>query len=158
MTDVSKPTILKLLADVGEACRSYQDKTLRNLTCKRLQCDEVWSFCYAKENNLPKSLRGKYGFGDVWTWTVIDADTKLVPTWLVGPRNTRAAIAFMNDLASRLTHRVQLSTDGHKPYLQAVEHAFGSEIDYSGCGVSRETAHGLITAWSTSGPAMRATS
>lgn len=131
MTGVSKPTILKLLADVGAACRTYQDKTLRNLTCRRLQCDEIWSFCYAKEKNLPKSLRGKYGFGDIWTWTAIDADTKLVPAWLVGPRNTRAATAFMADLASRLKHRVQLSTDGHKPYLQAVEDAFGSEIDYA---------------------------
>lgn len=131
MTDVSKPTILKLLADVGKACTEYQDEVLRDLPCKRVQCDEIWSFCYAKEKNVPKEKRGKWGFGDVWTWTAICADTKLVPTWLVAPRNMTAATAFMNDLAMRLRNRVQITTDGFKVYVNAIEGAFGSEVDYS---------------------------
>ena len=131
MTGASKPTILKLLADIGRTCQAYQDKTLRNLTCKRLQCDEIWSFCYAKEKNVPKDKRGKFGYGNVWTWTAICADTKLVPSWLVAERNLSAATAFMNDLASRLKHRVQITTDGYTAYLEAVEGAFGSEVDYS---------------------------
>jgi len=131
MTGVSKPTILKFLVDVGRACTEYQDKTFRNLPCKRIQCDEIWSFCYAKEKNVPKAKRGKFGYGNVWTWTAICADTKLVPSWLVAERNLTAATAFMQDLASRLKYRVQLTTDGHSPYLEAVEGAFGSEIDYS---------------------------
>ena len=131
MTDVSKPTILKLLADVGRACAEYQDKTLRDLPCKRIQCDEIWSFCYAKEKNVPKDKRGKFGYGNVWTWTAICADTKLVPSWLVAERNLTAATAFMQDVASRLKHRVQLTTDGFRPYLEAVEGAFGSEIDFA---------------------------
>ena len=128
---VSKNTVLKLLRDVGRACSEYQGKTLVNLGCKRLQCDEIWSFCYAKKKNVPKSLRGVFGFGDVWTWTAIDADTKLVPSWLVGDRDADAAYRFMRDLANRLNGRVQLTTDGHRPYLEAVEGAFGFDIDYA---------------------------
>ncbi|OGX40196.1 MAG: transposase [Omnitrophica WOR_2 bacterium RIFCSPHIGHO2_02_FULL_68_15] len=131
MTGVAKGTVLRLLADIGRACAQYQDKTLRNLPCKRIQCDEIWSFCYAKEKNVPKNKRGKFGYGNVWTWTAICADTKLVPSWLVAERNLTAATAFMQDVASRLRHRVQLTTDGFRPYLEAVEGAFGSEVDYS---------------------------
>ena len=123
MTDVSKPTVLKLLANVGRACAEYQDKTLRSLPCKRIQCDEIWSFCYAKEKNVPRNKRGKFGYGNVWTWTAICADTKLVPSWLVAERNLTAATAFMQDVASRLKYRVQLTTDGFRPYLEAVEGA-----------------------------------
>jgi IS1 family transposase len=131
MTGVSKPTILKLLADLGAACAKYQDEKLRGLPCKRVQADEIWSFCFAKDKNLPEELRGKFGFGSVWTWTAICADTKLMISWLVGERSAVHAEKFMSDVASRLAHRVQLTTDGHRPYLQAVEGAFGSEIDYA---------------------------
>src|SRR5437867_1674931 len=131
MTGVSKPTILKLLADLGRACAEYQDLTLRNLPCKRVQCDEIWSFCFAKDKNLPEKLKGRFGFGSVWTWTAICADTKLIPCWLIGDRSGVYAAKFVSDLASRLAHRVQLTTDSHRAYLEAVEGAFGSEIDYA---------------------------
>ncbi|MFY9583184.1 MAG: IS1 family transposase [Candidatus Acidiferrales bacterium] len=131
MTDVAKDTVIKLLASIGTACAEYQNKTLRNLTCKRIQCDEIWSFCYAKEKNLPEELRGKFGYGDVWTWTALCADTKLVPCWLVGDRSAAYAQHFISDLASRLVNRIQLTTDGYRVYLDAVENAFGSEIDYA---------------------------
>jgi len=131
ITGASKNTIAKLLVDVGRACAEYQDKTLRSLTCKRVQCDEIWSFCYAKEKNVPEDKKGQFGYGDVWTWTAIDADTKLVLSFLVGPRDGEAAEFFMQDVASRLAHRVQLTTDGHRAYLEAVEGAFGADIDYA---------------------------
>lgn len=131
MTGVAKNTIVKLLAEIGEACSEYQDKALRNLKCKRLECDEIWSFCYAKQKNVPKDKKGQFGYGDVWTWTAIDAETKLVPSWLVANREIEAAKVFMNDLASRLSNRVQLTTDGHGVYLDAVEDAFGADIDYA---------------------------
>ena len=131
MTNVAKGTVLKLLVDLVKACRDYQDRTLRNLTCKKIQCDETWSFCYAKEKNLPEELKGKLGFGDVWTWVAIDADTKLIASYLVGGRSASYARKFIDDLASRLGHRVQLTTDGHKAYLTAVENAFGMEVDYA---------------------------
>jgi len=131
MTDVAKGTVLKLLVDLGTACRNYQDRTLRNLTCKNIQCDEIWSFCYAKEKNLPDELKGKLGFGDVWTWTAIDADTKLIASYLVGGRSANYARKFIEDLASRLTHRIQLTTDGYKAYLTAVDNAFGADVDYA---------------------------
>lgn len=131
MTGVCKKAVLKLLVDLGTACAKYQDETLRGLRCERIQCDEIWSFCYAKEKNVPEELKGQFGFGDVWTWMAIDADTKLVPCWLVGERNLDHAVKFIEDLASRLMHRVQLTTDGHRAYLEAVEGAFGSEIDYA---------------------------
>lgn len=131
MCDVAFNTVLKLLPQIGAACLEYQDKALRNLTCKRIQCDEIWSFCYAKEQNVPADKQGQFGYGDVWTWVAIDADTKLVPSFMVGTRGARTAKAFMDDLASRLASRVQLTTDGHRVYLNAVEEAFGSEIDYA---------------------------
>jgi IS1 family transposase len=131
MTGVAKNTIIKLLADVGQACSDYQDKVLRNLPCKNIQCDEIWSFCYAKEKNVPKDKKGQFGYGDVWTFTAICADTKLIPSWYIGRRDLEDATIFMKDLAGRLKNRVQLTTDGHKMYLAAVEDAFGKDVDFS---------------------------
>jgi IS1 family transposase len=124
-------TVLKLVPEIGEACLEYQDKSFRNLNCKQIQCDEIWSFCYAKEKNVPEDKKGVFGFGDVWTWVAIDAKTKLVPSFMVGNRDSQTAKLFIDDLASRLANRVQLTTDGHKVYLEAVESAFGGEIDYA---------------------------
>jgi IS1 family transposase len=131
MCDVAFNTVLNFLPEIGSACADYQDRVLRNLKCKRVQCDEIWSFCYAKEKNVPADKKGKFGYGDLWTWVAIDADTKLVPSFMVGKRDARTAKIFIDDLASRLASRVQLTTDGHRPYLEAVEGAFGSEIDYA---------------------------
>ena len=131
MTGVAKNTVLKLLADLGSACLDHQDVTLRNLNLKYIQCDEIWEFCYSKAKNVPEEHKGEFGYGDVWTWTAIDADTKLVPCWRVGNRDGKEAYHFMLDLASRLANRVQLTTDGHSAYLSAVENAFGSNIDYA---------------------------
>ena len=131
MTGAAKGTVLKLVVDLGKACAAYQDRTLRNLTCKKIQCDEIWSFCYAKEKNVPEEMKGKLGVGDVWTWTAIDADTKLIASYLVGDRSAVYARKFIDDLASRLAHRVQLTTDGNKAYLSAVEDAFGADVDYA---------------------------
>jgi IS1 family transposase len=131
MTGVAKGTVLKLLAEIGAACSEYQDKAFRNLKCKRIQCDEIWSFCYAKAKNVPKKMEGQDGVGDVWTHTAICADSKLVPSWYLGKRDLETAKLFINDLAGRLANRVQLTTDGHKAYIQAVEGAFGADIDYS---------------------------
>lgn len=131
ITGVAKNTVAKLLIDVGKACSEYQDRVFRNLTCKRLQCDEIWSFCYAKEKNVPNKYKGQFGYGDVWTWTSLDAKSKLVPSWMVGDRSAETAKLFIDDLASRLKYRVQLTTDGLKTYLEAIEGAFGSEIDYA---------------------------
>jgi IS1 family transposase len=130
MCGVAFNTVLKLVPEIGEACEQYQRRMFVNLTCKRVQCDEIWSFCYAKEKNVPQDLRGK-GYGDAWTWVAICADTKLVPCWRVGNRDAWTAQHFMYDLASRLSNRVQLTTDGHRVYLQAVEQAFGNDIDYA---------------------------
>jgi IS1 family transposase/lambda repressor-like predicted transcriptional regulator len=131
MTGASKNTIIKLLEDVGAACAKYQDEVFRNLKCTRLECDEIWSFCYAKKKNVSPAHAGIFGYGDVWTWVAIDADTKLVPCWHVGRRDAVAANEFMNDLASRLKTRVMLTTDGLKAYLEAVEGAFGADIDFA---------------------------
>lgn len=131
MTGVSKNTVLKLLADLGDACAFYQDKVFRDLDCKRIECDEIWSFVHAKQKNVPEVLQGVFGVGDVYTWVAIDAETKLVPCWHLGRRDGVAAMEFIKDLASRLKYRVQLTTDGHKAYLNAIEEAFGSEIDYA---------------------------
>ena len=130
LCDVSINTVTKLLVEVGEACSAYQDKAFKNLPCKRVQCDEIWAFVGRKEKNVPQDLKGQ-GLGDVYTWTAICADTKLVPSFLVGRRTVEAAHAFIGDLASRLANRVQLTTDGLKTYLDAVDDAFGSEIDYA---------------------------
>ncbi len=131
MTGAAKHTVLKLLADLGRACAAYQDRTLRDLPCKRIQCDEIWSFCYAKEKNVPEEFKGQFGFGDCWTWTALCADTKLVPCWLIGGRSAEYASKFMSDLAGGLANRVQLTTDGHRAYLEAVWNAFGNDIDYA---------------------------
>jgi IS1 family transposase len=130
MTGIARNTINKLLVDLGEACSMYQDKAFRNLSCKRIQCDEIWSFVGCKEKNLSAEKMAQ-GWGDVWTWVALDSETKLVPTWFVGERHAGAAYHFMHDLAERLAHRVQLTTDGHGAYLSAVEDAFGANIDYA---------------------------
>ncbi len=129
MADISRNTVDKLLRDVGAACLEYQDKALRNLPCKRIQCDEIWSFVYSKQKNVPESMEGKAG--DIWTWTALCPDTKLVPCWHIGSRDADAANEFITDLAGRLANRVQLTTDGHKAYLNAIENAFGFEVDYA---------------------------
>jgi IS1 family transposase len=131
LTGKSINTVTKLLVSVGMAAADYQDRTLRNLPCKRIQCDEIWTFCYAKEKNVPKKLKGQFGYGDVWTWTAIDADTKLIPSFMVGNRDGQSAQMFIEDLAGRLKNRVQLTTDGLKAYLEAVEGSFGADIDYA---------------------------
>lgn len=131
MTGAAKGTVSRLLRDVAQACARYQNEHLRNLTCKRIQCDEIWSFVYAKEKNVPAEKKGQLGYGDSWTFTAIDAETKLIPSWLIGMRDAGHAFEFINDLKERLANRVQLTTDGHKMYLEAVEGAFGSEVDYA---------------------------
>lgn len=131
MTGCSINTVTKLLIDVGAACSEYQDKTMRNLQCKRIQCDEIWSFCYSKEKNVAPEDKGILGHGDVYTWTAICSDTKLVPSFMVGKRDPEYANVFIEDLASRLANRIQLTTDGHRAYIDAVEGAFGGEIDFA---------------------------
>src|SRR3984893_13883522 len=129
--DVSINTVTKLLVDLGAACSAYHDKHVKNLRLRYVQCDEIWAFCYAKDKNVPEDKRGIFGYGDVWTWVAIDAETKLVPSFLIGTRGAQTAKTFIDDLASRLANRVQLTTDGHRVYLQAVEDAFGNDIDYA---------------------------
>src|SRR5208337_5349120 len=131
MTGTAKGTVTKLLVDLGKACADYQDKVFKNLECKRLQADEIWAFCYAKEKNVPQDKKGEFGYGDVWTFTALCADSKLVPSWRIGRRDLQNATSFMKDLAGRLKNRVQLTTDGHRMYLDAVESAFGAEVDFS---------------------------
>ncbi|HVV51677.1 MAG TPA: hypothetical protein VHO06_18560 [Polyangia bacterium] len=127
MTGVAKNTIVKLLADLGRACEAYQIEKLVNLPCKRLQCDEIWSFVGAKQKNAPADKQGQWGIGDVWTWTAICADTKLVPSWLVADRSAEAARDLLTDLSGRLANRVQVTSDGLKLYVDAVEQAFGTD-------------------------------
>ena len=131
MTGAAKNTVTKLLVDLGAACADYQDRTLRNLPCTTIECDEIWAFCYSKQKNVPEEHKGTFGYGDVWTWTALYADTKLVPSWLVGERTTDDAIVFMEDLRSRLANRVQLTTDGHRAYWTAVGLTFGRDIDHA---------------------------
>jgi IS1 family transposase len=131
LTGASKNTVVKLLADAGQACLEYQSAALRNLPCKRVQVDEVWSFVYSKAKNVPAEKRGQFGFGDVWTWTAICADTKLIPTWRIGDRSGETAREFLDDLAPRLANRIQLTSDGHHAYLDAVDDAFGGQVDYA---------------------------
>jgi IS1 family transposase len=131
VTGAAKNTIVKLLTDLGAACVEYQDCTLVNLPCTRIECDEIWSYCYAKAKNVPEEHRGTFGYGDVWTWTAICADTKLVPSWLVGERTVEDGTIFMQDLASRLDTRIQLTTDGLNAYPIAVESAFFGQLDYA---------------------------
>ena len=129
LTGVARMTIEKLLRDLGAACRAYHDAHVRGLTTRRIQCDEIWSFVGAKQKHVPYEKKTEWG--DCWTWTAIDADTKLVISYDVGPRISAVAYDFMKDIASRLTNRVQLTTDGYKVYMMAVEYAFGIDIDYA---------------------------
>jgi IS1 family transposase len=131
MTGVAKNTVTKLLADLGRACAAYQSQTLVNLRSRRIQCDEIWSFVYAKAKNADPAMVAAGQAGDVWTWVALDADSKLAVSWLVGGRDAGYAQAFMDDVASRLATRVQLTTDGHKVYLDAVEGAFGADVDFA---------------------------
>lgn len=131
MTGAAKKTVLKLLVDIGTVCAQYHDRFVRNLACKRVQCDEIWSFCHSKEKNVPEEFKGQFGYGDTWTWTALCADTKLIASWHIGSRGAEDAHIFMKDLASRVKHRIQLTTDGHAVYLNAVEGAFGLDVDYA---------------------------
>lgn len=131
MSGASKNTVLKLLADVGDACAAYQDRVMRNLKLGRVQADEIWSFVGMKQKNVRNENVGVFGYGDVYTWTAIDADTKLIPCWHVGTRGAESAYTFIHDLAGRLASRIQLTTDGHNIYVEAVEDAFGTDIDYA---------------------------
>jgi len=130
-TGAAKNTITKLLVDLGDACSWAANELLVDLDCERVQCDEIWAFCYAKAKNVPAEHRGEFGYGDVWTWTAIDADTKPVPSWYVGDRSFYSARALIDDLAFRVNRRMQLTTDGHRAYLQAVEDRLGADVDYA---------------------------
>jgi IS1 family transposase len=131
LADVSINTVTKLLVDVGGACARFHDKNVRNVKTTRVECDEIWSFCYSKARNVATAKRQDLAWGDVWTWTAIDADSKLIVSYLIGGRDADYATAFMTDLRSRLANRVQLTTDGHKAYLSAVETAFEWAVDYA---------------------------
>jgi IS1 family transposase len=131
VVDVSINTVSKLLAEAGEACLAIHDETVRGVRASKVQCDEIWSFCYSKQANVAKAKTAPEGAGDVWTWTAIDADTKLIVSYFIGDRSGESAMCLMDDLRTRITNRVQLSTDGHKAYLEAVEGAFGMEVDYA---------------------------
>lgn len=131
MVGVSINTVTKLLVEVGRACSVYQDRVMRNLSCQRLQVDEIWAFCYAKRKNVPREMEGQFGIGDVWTFVAIDADTKLVPHWWHGDRNVCEARSFVESVAERLTHRVQVTSDGHRMYLDAMEAGFGGDVDFA---------------------------
>jgi IS1 family transposase len=131
LTGISRTTLLKLLADAGQAFDEYQDRMLVNLQSKRIQVDEAWAFCYAKQKNVAMAKAAPIGAGDIWTWVGLDADSKLAVSWHVGNRDGEAAMIFIDDLAKRLANRVQLTSDGHKAYLEAVEGAFGADIDYA---------------------------
>jgi hypothetical protein len=131
MTNHSKGAGLKLIANAEKACVKFQDERVRNIYSKRVQCDEIWSFCYAKQKNVPEEKKEEFGYGDIWTWTAIDADTKLAIGWYVGRRDSMCAFFFIRDLASRIANRVQLTTEGHNAYLEAVAGGFGNDIDYA---------------------------
>ena len=131
IADVSINTVSKLLVEAGEAALAIHDETVRNVEASRIQCDEIWSFCYAKQKNVATAKDAPDGAGDVWTWTAIDADTKLMVSYFVGDRGAESAMILMDDLRARLANRVQLTTDGHKAYLEAVEGAFGADVDYA---------------------------
>lgn len=131
LTGASKNTVTKLVVDAGHACTEYQDRVLRNLPSKRVQVDEIWNFVYAKNDNVKEAKSPPPEAGDVWTWTAIDADNKLLVSWLVADRTTESAMTFLDDLKQRLANRVQLTSDGHRPYLTAIDSVFGQEIDYA---------------------------
>ncbi len=131
VADVSINTVAKLLAEAGEACIALHDETIRNVKASRIQCDEIWSFTYAKQKNVGAAKAAPEGAGDTWTWTALDSDSKLIVSWFVGDRSGQSAIILMDDLRARLSNRVQLTTDGHRAYLEAVEGAFGGDVDYA---------------------------
>ena len=131
IADCSLNTTTKLLVDAGTACQEFQDKALRNLPCRRLQLDELWSFIGCKQRNVPEHEQGQLGRGDIWTWTAICADSKLMVAWLIGARDAEYAAAFVDDLAGRLANRVQVTSDGHPAYLFAIDAGFGGQVDYS---------------------------
>ena len=131
VVDVSINTVSALLVDAGKACAKHHDETVRNVKAKRIQADEIWSFCYSKQKNVATAKAAPEEAGDVWTWTALEADTKLIVSYLVGGRDAGYAHYFMQDVAARVSTRIQLTTDGHKPYLDAVEGAFGAEVDYA---------------------------
>lgn len=131
LTGFARNTISTLLVQLGRAASEYQDRTLRNLPSTRIECDEIWSFVHAKAKNVPAKYEGHWGYGDVWTWTAIDPDTKLIASWLVGWRGEPEAVDFLMDLRGRLANRIQLTTDGHIAYRGAVERVFGNDIDYA---------------------------
>jgi IS1 family transposase len=131
LSGASLTTVIKLMEDMGDAATDFQDRALRDLSCERIQLDEIWSFCYAKQKNVPERLRGQAGVGDLWTWTAICADSKLVLSWRTGTRGMQDAVPFLADIASRLAVRPQITSDGHNVYLRAVEEAFGNYVDYA---------------------------
>lgn len=131
VVDVSINTVGKMLEDAGLACAAFHDRTVRNVRVGRVQCDEVWSFCYAKAKNVEAAKKARDGAGDVWTWTALEADTKMILAWTVGGRDAESAKVFMDDLSARITGRLQLTTDGHAAYLKAVDEAFGPGVDYA---------------------------
>lgn len=131
IADVSHNTVAKLLVEAGATCSALHDGLVRNVAAKRVECDEIWAFCYAKQKNVPGAKAPPPQAGDVWTWTAIDPDTKLVISYLAADRSATSAMTLMMDLASRLANRIQLTTDGHKPYLEAVEGVFGADVDYA---------------------------
>jgi len=130
LADVAYNSVAKLFVDAARACLDYQDRTLRNLKCRRVQLDEIWSFVYAKQKNVSRAKAAPIDAGDVWTWVAIDAETRLVPSWRIGDRSSETAIAFVDDLTKRLANRVQVTSDGHRAYLEAIEGAFGGDVDY----------------------------
>ena len=131
VADVSINTVTKLMIDAGRACAAYHDETVRDVEARRIQCDEIWAFCYAKQKNVARAKAAPPEAGDVWTWTALDSDSKMILSWEVGDRSGATAIEFMDDLRARLANRVQLTTDGHSAYLEAVEGAFGEDVDYA---------------------------
>lgn len=146
VVDVSINTVAKVLVDAGRVCAAFHDEVVRNVKARRIQVDEIWSFTYAKQKNVPTAKAAPADAGDTWTWTAIEAETKLIVSWMVGGRDGEYAMAFMDDLRSRLANRVQLTSDGHKAYLEAVEGAFGGDIDYAQLiklyGTASESAKG----------------
>lgn len=149
VADVSINTVTKLLVDAGLACARFRDETVRGVKARRIQCDEIWSFCYSKAKNVKTAKAAPVGAGDVWTWTALDSDSKLIVSYLIGGRDGEYAIAFMDDLRGRLANRVQLTTDGHRAYLNAVDEAFGIDVDYAQLvklyGEAPETRSGIVT-------------
>jgi len=131
ITGAAKGTVLKLLRDIGAACAAYHDEHVHTLSCERVQVDEQWCFCYSKQKNVPAEFQGVRGYGDSWTWVALDADSKLVPSWYVSDRDAESCFVFLSDLASRLNDRIQLTSDGYRPYLTEVYSVFGQDVDFA---------------------------